>query len=100
MKVKQLISELETFDPEDEVYFVYNYGDYWQTYVAATLDYLEDGQVTWSEYHRMFQVVEDEQEPDESGHPVVRNLRENLNLASSNKFPNADTIKPGVLIWS
>lgn len=81
MKVKQLIEELETFDPEGEVYFTYNYGDYWQTCVAKSPDYLEDGQVEWSEYHRMFNVVEDEQDY-EPGHP------------------DADLVKPAVLIFS
>jgi vacuolar-type H+-ATPase subunit D/Vma8 len=78
MNVRDLIECLEGMDPEAEVHFQYNYGDHWRTQVAPTVDSVEMGVVTYSEYHRMPKVVEadwdDEDEEsagDAVGKPVV-----------------------------
>jgi len=65
MKVSKLIEMLQDMDPEAEVKFVYNYGDYWRTDVAANIDRIEEGEVEYSEYHRMDKVVEPDYDEDE-----------------------------------
>lgn len=73
MRVKDLIDELENFDPESEVVFSYNYGDYWNTTVAAPAEYIDEGTVVFSEYHRQDKVVEmADDEMDSDGR--VRNV--------------------------
>jgi hypothetical protein len=72
MKVQDLINELQQMDPEHEVMFQYNYGDYWHTEVAQDVKSVRNDEVVWSEYHRMNKVVsemesnydEDESESD------------------------------------
>jgi len=60
MSVKELIESLEGFDPNMEVKFAYNYGDYWGTEVASNVGRIDEGQVRYSDYHRMDKVVDDE----------------------------------------
>ncbi len=60
MTVKELIESLEGFDPNMEVKFAYNYGDYWGTEVASNVGRIDEGQVRYSDYHRMDKVVDDE----------------------------------------
>jgi hypothetical protein len=62
MTVQELIESLEGFDPNMEVKFAYNYGDYWGTKVASDIDYIDEGQVRYSEYHKMDKVVGEEDE--------------------------------------
>lgn len=66
MTVSELIEELQGMDPDAEVRFAYNYGDYWRTTVAAEIKYVEDGTVRWSDYHSMDKIVDlNEQEDPE-----------------------------------
>jgi hypothetical protein len=58
MTVKELIEELSYVDQDAEVKFVYNYGDYWRTDVAADIDTVTEGEVVYSSYHRMDKVVD------------------------------------------
>ena len=58
MNVKELIEHLRTYPDDMEVKFQYNFGDYWKTEVAADIDSVNNGEVTYSEYHRMDKVVE------------------------------------------
>jgi hypothetical protein len=75
MRVKDLMEYLEDFDPESEVVFSYNYGDHWRTQVAAPVEYIDEGQVVYSEYHRQDKVVErDEDEEDSEPNPKVRDV--------------------------
>ena len=60
MTVKELIESLRDFDPNMEVKFAYNYGDYWGTEVASNVGCIDEGQVRYSDYHRMDKVVDDE----------------------------------------
>ena len=65
MRVKELIDALGDFDPNSEVMFSYGYGDYWSTTVAAPAEYIDEGLVTYSQYHQQDKVVEmDEDEMD------------------------------------
>ena len=64
MTVKELIESLEGFDPNMEVKFAYNYGDYWGTEVASDIRDVDEGQVKYSEYHRMDKVTDYDDEDD------------------------------------
>lgn len=73
MTVTDLIAQLQALQAdghgETEVAFAYNYGDYWNTQVAATVERLEPAAVEYSLYHSMDKVVE--QEEDEDGEIIV-----------------------------
>ena len=76
MKVAELIEMLQDMDPEVEVKFVYNYGDHWRTNVAQDINMIEEGEVAYSEYHRMDKVVEPDYEeiyePEEGEEPAPK----------------------------
>ena len=71
MRVRDLIEILGDFDPEMEVHFQYNYGDHWRTQVAPKVSEVYPGAVTYSDYHRMPKVVEQDDyfEDEEPGNP-------------------------------
>ena len=69
MTVKELISTLEDFDPNMEVKFAYNFGDYWKTEVASNIGRIDEGMVKYSSYHRMDKVTDDDEDDDMK--PVV-----------------------------
>ena len=73
MKVAELIELLQMENPDAEVHFSYNYGDHWRTQVAPTVDSVMTGRVTYSDYHRMHKVVDEEDfdYDEETGEPVV-----------------------------
>jgi hypothetical protein len=58
MTVKELIKALSDMDQDTEVKFAYNYGDYWNTEVAASIEAVDEGEVTHSGYHRMDKTVD------------------------------------------
>ena len=65
MQVFQLIERLMDLDPNAEVHFSYNYGDYGRTEVAPVVREVSEGVVEFSEYHRMDKMVDDEDCYDE-----------------------------------
>jgi cytochrome P450 len=65
MQVKELIEMLEGMNPEAEVHFSYNYGDYWRTEVAPAVGRVDEGAVVYSDYHRMDKIAEDDTDFDE-----------------------------------
>ena len=65
MKVHELIEELGNYDPNQEVHFSYNYGDHWRTIVAPSVEIVEKGKVTYSDYHQMDQLVIDKEDNEE-----------------------------------
>ena len=73
MQVKELIELLQMEDQDAEVHFSYNYGDHWRTQVAPTVDSVMTGRVTYSDYHRMHKVLDEEDFDfdEDSGEPVV-----------------------------
>lgn len=64
MLVRDLIELLEDYDADMEIHFEYNYGDHWRTHVAPKVSTVAEGQVVWSEYHRMPKVVDGCDEDD------------------------------------
>jgi len=71
MTVKELIESLQDFDPNMEVKFAYNFGDYWGTEVANNVTEIDEGQVRYSDYHRMDKVVDDIDEEDDTKTVVI-----------------------------
>ena len=67
MKVQELIERLKYADPEAEVHFSYNYGDHWRTIVAPAVTEVEDGKVTYSDYHQMDALVTVNEDDDDNG---------------------------------
>ena len=66
MRVRDLIEILEEFDPEMDVHFQYNYGDYWRTQVAPKVTSVEQIPVEYSEYHRMPKIIEIDEDDEEA----------------------------------
>lgn len=64
----ELINDLEGFDDDAEVHFVYDYGDRHHTDVASVVGETEEGTIVWSEYHRDFKVVDAEDHDDDVAH--------------------------------
>ena len=64
-----LINELSSFDDDTPVFFSYTYGDYWKTDVAESIETVEEANIEWSDYHRMYKVNADE-EPSKT-HKVI-----------------------------
>ena len=60
MLVAELIEELKLMPADAEVHFSYNYGDHWRTQVAPAVTNCDVGYVSYSDYHRMHKVTEDE----------------------------------------
>ena len=71
MRVEDLIAELQLMPQDAEVHFQYNYGDHWRTQVAPKVSEVYPGAVTYSDYHRMPKVVEQDDyfEDEEPGNP-------------------------------
>ena len=64
MQVKELIEMLQDMNPEAEVHFAYNFGDYWRTEVAPAVGRVDEGVVEYSEYHRMDKIATIEEDYD------------------------------------
>jgi Zn-finger domain-containing protein len=75
MTVKELIEKLQDFDPQMEVEFAYNYGDYWRTEVTKHITEVEEEAVTYSDYHRMNKVVDSREDDDVVDEKMVVLLR-------------------------
>ena len=67
MKVKDLIEQLQSMNPEAEVHFTYCYGDHWRTQVAPTVDLVQEGLVKYSEYHRMDELMDEDEMIEDEG---------------------------------
>ena len=67
MQVFQLIERLMDLDPNAEVHFSYNYGDYGRTEVAPNVSQLDEGLVKYSEYHRMDRLMDENEMYEEEG---------------------------------
>ena len=65
MTVNELKDILDQFDGDMEVKFSYTSSDYWKTQLAANILDAEEGYVTYSDYHRMNKVSEDQDDDTE-----------------------------------
>jgi hypothetical protein len=64
MLVHELIELLQDQDPDLEVHFSYNYGDHWRTEVAPVVDTVDVANVTYSDYHEMHRLVDDNEDDE------------------------------------
>lgn len=73
--IEELIAELQdvqrTAGPRAMVYFEYDYGDHWHTRVAAEIQMVEEGSVSFSDYHSMNK-VSDEDAEDDTSRPAIK----------------------------
>jgi len=65
MKVSDLIQQLTHMNPEAEVHFSYNYGDYTRTDVAPRIDRVDEDSVVYSDYHQMDRIADEEYDTNE-----------------------------------
>lgn len=65
MTVAELMSLLENEDPDTEVVFSYDYGDYHNTDVAQPVKCVELLPCVKSGYHQMLKVLSADEDPDE-----------------------------------
>lgn len=65
MTVAKLRQALEDYNDDDKVVFAYNYGDYQRTTVCAAVHNIGDGDIKYSEYHRMGKLIECTDEDEE-----------------------------------
>jgi hypothetical protein len=71
MKVRELIKQLEQFDPEMDVVKSYNYGDHWNTTVCPYVEYPEELEIKYSAYHGMNMVHDSGDDVDDFTEMVV-----------------------------
>lgn len=66
--VQDLIDELSAYPPDMPIVTTAEAGDYWRNTIANSLDswHIDEGQITWSEYHRTWRVIKDPDEDDSS----------------------------------
>jgi hypothetical protein len=67
MQVFQLIEQLMDMDPNAEVHFSYNYGDYWRTEVAPAVVSVKERLVKRSEYHLMDRLMDEDEMIEDEG---------------------------------
>jgi len=65
MTIKELIEELENFEPDMEVKFGYDYGDHWHSQVCKKISDVDVRSVEYSEYHRMDKIVDKDDDDDD-----------------------------------
>lgn len=70
MTVRELINELQNHDPNAEVGYAYNYGDYWSTQVVGEIEMAEPELCEYSDYHNMNKIA-DEQDDEEEQTTIV-----------------------------
>jgi len=66
MTVKELIGKLQEMDGGEPVKFVYNFGDFCGTLVAADVDKIAEGETTWSDYFNKDTVLDVDEIDDEN----------------------------------
>jgi hypothetical protein len=74
MTVAELKDLLDDYSDDLPVFLAYNYGDYWRTTVAAPVKSGETADVSWSDYHRMPKVTDDDESITDGVHALVLNL--------------------------
>ena len=67
MQVKDLIDQLQNMNPEAEVHFSYNSGDHWRTKVAPKVNFIEEGIIKYSDYHRTDKLMDENDMYEDEG---------------------------------
>jgi hypothetical protein len=63
MNVRDLIEQLQSCDPEMEVRIDTPTGDFWRSHTAARVDYVDEIECPWTEYHRTYAIPSDGDTP-------------------------------------
>lgn len=63
MNVKQLIAELQSYDPDAEVVLSYEYGDRADTTITEIVRSVDEQELRYSLYHNGWVVPEDDDKP-------------------------------------
>jgi hypothetical protein len=71
MTVKELIEQLEAFDPKQEVFFAHPSHDYWKSELASLVENLDEEAVKFSAYHDQMTTVDLE---DQDKHDAEQKL--------------------------
>jgi len=73
MTARELMDQLSEFDGNEEVYFEYNYGDYWNNHVAESVGGVHTKFIKWSDYHNSNKIVDEDQvdEDEDNVSPAV-----------------------------
>ena len=87
MLVKELIAELENYDPEMDVVTAFPSHDYWRNECAGDPDKVSEEFVEWSEYHRTWKTVSEEEEDE------IR-----LSVEETGAHPKMELFKKAVVI--
>jgi hypothetical protein len=64
MTVSELISLLQQENPDADVHYAHGSGDHWRTTLCPTVDKVDEGFITFTDYHRTFKLIEDQDEDD------------------------------------
>lgn len=64
-ELKEILENMSDEDLQKKIFFAYDYGDHWHTQVAAPVITCEMSKTTFSEYHGMQSVINDDDEDDE-----------------------------------
>ena len=65
MLVRDLIELLEGYEADMEVHIAYGYGDHWRTQVAPKAADVREAVVTYSEYHRMDKIADEDYDDED-----------------------------------
>ena len=60
MKKQDLIAQLSCFNDEDDICFAFPSGDYWGRVLTREVTEITEEQVTWSDYHNSYKLVDEE----------------------------------------
>jgi hypothetical protein len=71
MTVKELIEQLQQYEPETEVHIAYNSGDYWRTIVAPVVTNVDELPIKHSDYHNKPVLLNDEDDDYDEAKQVV-----------------------------
>lgn len=67
MTVRNLMDRLQEFNPDDEVYFSYDYGNYGHTLVAKPIEDVEDTPLVYSAYTRSMTLMDENDDESDPG---------------------------------
>jgi len=72
ISVKAMRALLDGLEDDDKLAFAYPSGDHWRTDLVSSIKQVEQTKVGWSDYHRCFKVLteEDGKEANEKGEEI------------------------------
>lgn len=62
MTAQDIINELQQFPPDTPVHFAFPSGDHWHTTLARGVKAIEEGEITYSQYHEEYRLLDEEED--------------------------------------